>query len=90
MLHERGADDLSYKVVRTNVTATAPLRRGDVLGTVTVVDQDGAEHAIPVYAAQDVLVAKFSLGGDALAPTFILIVGFLMGAAWFVRRRVAR
>ncbi|MEX2243350.1 MAG: D-alanyl-D-alanine carboxypeptidase family protein [Fimbriimonadaceae bacterium] len=90
MLHERGADDLSYKVVRTNVTATAPLRRGDVLGTVTVVDQDGTEHAIPVYAAQDVLVAKFSLGGDALAPTFILIVGVLMGAAWFVRRRVAR
>jgi D-alanyl-D-alanine carboxypeptidase len=90
MLHPRGEDDLSYTIARTNVTATAPVRRGDVLGTVTVVDQDGVEHAIPVYAAQDVLEARFSVGGDALAPTFILIAAVLMGGAWFVKRRVAR
>jgi D-alanyl-D-alanine carboxypeptidase (penicillin-binding protein 5/6) len=86
LARQRGAD-VSYKVVSSDVRTSLPIKTGALLGTVTVQDQDGAQHVLDVVATADVDVARFALTSGPVGPVTVLIAISLVGGAWFVRRR---
>ena len=81
---------VSFEVVSTDVSTSVPIQAGAKLGTVTVRDQDGKEHSIPVFATADVGPAKFALAGDPVGPVTAVLIVSLIGGAWLVRRRAMR
>jgi D-alanyl-D-alanine carboxypeptidase (penicillin-binding protein 5/6) len=80
----------TFSVVSKDIKLELPIIAGQPVGSVTLRDQDGVDHAMEVYSATDVKVAKYTLGGDPIGPSFVVIVAALIGGAWFVRRRTAR
>ena len=81
---------VSFEIVSTDVSTSVPIQAGAKLGTVTVRDQDGTEHSIPVFATADVGPAKFALAGDPVGPVTAVLIVSLIGGAWLVRRRAMR
>ena len=89
-VRERGATAQSFKVVSTDVKTDLPVMIGSPVGSVVLQDQDGERHTVKVYAGASIGTARLSLAGDPTAPIGVLILGLMMGGAWFVRRRARR
>ena len=89
-VRERGAAAQSFKVVSTDVKTDLPVMIGSPVGSVVLQDQDGERHTVKVYAGASIGTARLSLAGDPTAPIGVLILGLMMGGAWFVRRRARR
>lgn len=77
-----------YEVVSQDIDLSLPIIAGRHLGTITIKEQDGTEHTVQVYSADEVLIeSKFGLT-EVLSPAFLLILLVLVGGSWLVRRRV--
>lgn len=71
-----------------DLSVSAPVKKGEAVGTVLIRDADGFRVKVPLIAAQTIPKSE-SLLKDRLGvhPAWYAMVGGMLGAAWIMRRR---
>jgi D-alanyl-D-alanine carboxypeptidase (penicillin-binding protein 5/6) len=73
-------------------SVTAPVKKGQKLGEVTLIDEDGFSQKVDLLAAEDVeqSVAAHLVSNASSAPSFLLITGCLGFGAYYMRAKSRR